>query len=75
MEHAPYSPDLTLSDYHVFGPLKMFLAGKRFISENAKTTVRQWFHAQPAEFYNNGISKLVVRWDKCLNWGGDYVAK
>jgi hypothetical protein len=30
---------------------------------------------QPAEFYNSGISKLVVRWDKCLNRGGDYVEK
>jgi hypothetical protein len=27
MEHAPYSPDLFSSDYHVFGPLKKFLAG------------------------------------------------
>jgi hypothetical protein len=40
-----------------------------------KTAVRRWFRAQPAEFYNSGISKLVVRWDKCLNRGGDYVEK
>jgi histone-lysine N-methyltransferase SETMAR len=62
MEHAPYSPDLAPSDYHVFGPLKKFLEGQRF-------------RAQPAEFYNSGISKVVVRWDKCLNRGGDYVEK
>jgi hypothetical protein len=37
--------------------------------------VRRWFRAQPAEFYNSGIFKLVVRWDKCLNLGGDYVEK
>ncbi|PNF28341.1 hypothetical protein B7P43_G01902 [Cryptotermes secundus] len=73
MEHAPYRPVLTPSDYHVFGSLKKFLAGQRFISDNAKTAVWQWFHTQLAEFYNSGISKLVVRWDKCLNWGGDYV--
>jgi hypothetical protein len=24
---------------------------------------------------NSGISKLVVRWDKCLNQGGDHVEK
>jgi histone-lysine N-methyltransferase SETMAR len=76
MEHAPYSPDLAPSDYHVFGPLKKFLAGQRFISDDdAKTAVRRWFRAQPAEFYNSGISKLVMRWDKCLNRGGDYVEK
>jgi hypothetical protein len=37
-----------------------------------KTAVRRWFRAQPADFYNSGISKLVVRWDKCLNRGADY---
>jgi hypothetical protein len=31
---APYSPDLAPSDYHVFGPLKKFLAGQRFISDD-----------------------------------------
>ena len=71
MEHAPYMPDLAPSDYHVFGPLRKFLAGQRFISDDAKTAVWQWFCAQLASFYNSGISKLVVRWDKCLNRGGD----
>jgi histone-lysine N-methyltransferase SETMAR len=76
MEHALYSPDLAPSDYHVFGPLKKFLAGQRFFSNNdAKTTVWRWFRAEPAEFYNSGISKLVVQWDKCLNRGGDCVEK
>jgi hypothetical protein len=56
--------------------MKKFLAGQRFISDDdAKPAVRQWFRAQPAEFYNSGISKLVVRWDKCLNRGGDLVEK
>jgi hypothetical protein len=54
----------------VFGPLKKFLACQKFISDDdAKTAVRRWFRAQPAEFYSSGISKLVVQWDKCLNLG------
>jgi hypothetical protein len=40
-----------------------------------KTVVRRWFRAQLTEFYNSGISKLVVQWDKCLNRSGDYVEK
>jgi hypothetical protein len=69
-----YSTDLAPSDYHVFSPLKKFLAGQRFISDDdVKTAVRWWFSAQPAKFYNSGISKLVVRWG--LNRGGDYVEK
>jgi hypothetical protein len=60
----------------VFGPLKKFLSGQKVISNNeAKTAVRQWFRAQSAEFYNSGISKLLMRWNKCLNRGGDYVEK
>ncbi|KAJ4430040.1 hypothetical protein ANN_22248 [Periplaneta americana] len=66
-----------LIDYHVFGPLKKFLVGQRFTSDddNATTTIRRWFRALPAEFYNSCISKLVVRWDTFLNRGGDYVEK
>jgi hypothetical protein len=47
----------------------------KYLSDDAKTAFQRWFRAQPAEFYNSGISQLVVRWDKCLNWGGDYVEK
>ena len=28
--HPPYSPDLAPSDYHLFGPLKEALRGRRF---------------------------------------------
>jgi hypothetical protein len=75
MENSPYSQDLAPSDY-VFSPLKKFLAGQRYISEDdAKTAVRRWFRTQPIEFYNSAISKLVVQWDKCLNRSDDYVEK
>ncbi|GFG41000.1 hypothetical protein Cfor_12596 [Coptotermes formosanus] len=30
LPHPAYSPDLAPSDYHLFGPMKGFLAGKRF---------------------------------------------
>ena len=33
MTHPPYSPDLALSDYHLFGPLKEALSGRRFTSD------------------------------------------
>jgi hypothetical protein len=76
MEHAPYSPDLVSSNYHVFGAVKKFLVGQRFISnDEVKTAVRRWFCAQPIKFYNGIISKLVVRWDKYLNRDCDYVKK
>jgi hypothetical protein len=32
-EHPPHSPDLTPSDFHLFGKLKEHLSGKRFASD------------------------------------------
>lgn len=76
LEHPPYSPDLAPSDFHLFGPLKKFLAGQRFTCDDeVKATVRKWFRSRTADFYRSGIAKLVLRWDKCLNRHGDYVEK
>ena len=33
MAHPPYSPDLVPFDYHLFGPIKEALSGRRFISD------------------------------------------
>ena len=35
--------------------------------------VTEWFQSQMADFYNIGIQKLVPRYDKCLNSGGEYL--
>jgi hypothetical protein len=45
------------SDFHLFLQLKNFLGGKR----------------QAAAFYEEGTQKLVPRYDKCPNNGGEYV--
>jgi hypothetical protein len=34
-----------------------------------------WLNSQAAVWYEEGISKLVSRYDKCLNVQGDYVEK
>ncbi|KAJ4445220.1 hypothetical protein ANN_07021 [Periplaneta americana] len=75
-DHPPYSPDLAPSDFHLFTKLKDFLGGTRFGSdEELKKTVNTWLNELAAEEYNMGILKLVNRYDKCLNVGGDYVEK
>ncbi|PNF28924.1 hypothetical protein B7P43_G18320 [Cryptotermes secundus] len=76
--HPPYSPDLAPSDFHLFLHLKKFLSGERQHFENdreAEMVVTQWFQSQAADFYDTGIQKLVPRYDKCLNFGWDYVEK
>ena len=37
--------------------------------------VVDWLNNQAAVWYEEGISKLVSRYDKCLNVQGDYVEK
>jgi len=72
----PYSPDLVPSDFHLFLHLKSFLAGWRFHDDNeAKEAVTMCFALPAASFYDEGIQKLVQRYDKCLNNGGNYVEK
>jgi hypothetical protein len=42
LEHPPYSPDFAPTDFHLFGPLKEHLGGKRFADdEEVETGVRK----------------------------------
>jgi hypothetical protein len=74
--HPPYSPDLVPSDFHVFLHLKTFLGGRRLHEDNeVRDAINTWFASQAASFYDARIQKLVPRYDKCLNNGGNYVKK
>ena len=67
MAHPPYSPDLALSDYHLFGPLKEALRGRLFTSDQeVKEAVGAWLIAQPKTFFSEGIRKLVQQRTKCI---------
>jgi len=67
---------LAPSDFHLFLHLKTFLGGKRFDDDDdLKDTVQKWLTSQAAAFYKEGTQKLVPRYDKCLNYGGEYVEK
>ncbi|GFT69947.1 uncharacterized protein TNCV_4732681 [Trichonephila clavipes] len=76
LESPLYSPDSAPSDYFLFPRLKEHLSGRRFSSDSAvKTTAETWLNEQGPDFYQGGLSKLVLRSDKCLNRLGDYVEK
>jgi len=40
-----------------------------------KDEVQKWLTSQAAAFLEEGIQKLVPRYDKCFNNGGEYVEK
>ncbi|GFS97145.1 histone-lysine N-methyltransferase SETMAR [Trichonephila clavipes] len=69
-------PDLTPSDFHLFLHLKSFLAGKHFNNDKElKENVSNWLKTQAATFYEEGIEKLVPRYDTCLQNFGSYVER
>ena len=71
LQHPPYSPDQTPSDFHLFGPLK-----ERFPDDDAvERAVCAWFRQHTQELYGAGCQGFVKRWDKCLNLYGDCVEK
>jgi histone-lysine N-methyltransferase SETMAR len=72
LDNAPYSPNLAPSDFHFFHTLKRTLEGRRFTTnEDVEAAVR----THDTDFYQQRILKLMKRWDKCINVGGDYVQK
>jgi len=57
-------------------PNMTWLATQRFDDDaELQAGVNEWLKSQAANFYDDGINKLVHRYDKCLNLNGDYVEK
>jgi len=76
LPHAPYSPNLAPSDYHLFGFVKNQMRGQNYETNEAlQIAVRQCLWAAGTEFYRTGIFKLPERWGKCVQRNGDYVEK
>jgi hypothetical protein len=74
LPHPPYSPDLAPSDYHMFGPLKEAIGGKKFRSdEEVHQSVHEWLRTRPQEFFSRGIRAFPVRWRRFVERQGDYV--
>jgi histone-lysine N-methyltransferase SETMAR len=76
-DHPPYSPDLTLSDYHLFTYLKNWLQPQCFSNneELMEGVVKMWLSSQAPDFFDTGIQKLIPRYNKCLSSRDDYVEK
>ena len=74
--HPPYSPDIAPSDYHLFRPLKAFLAKKKFTKlEDVGRAVSDFFDSQSPQFWEKGIADLPIRWDIVVANDGDYIVE
>jgi len=62
LPHPPYSPDMALSDYHLFGVVKNQVRGQHYkTNEVLQTAVRQCLWAAGKEFFCKGTFKLPER--------------
>jgi hypothetical protein len=67
-----WSPYEWLNVYTV-EPLKGALRGQRFNDDaGVEAYVRSWLQTRPTSFYDDGISKLPIRWEKCVLKAGEY---
>jgi len=74
LDHPPYSPNLDLSDYHLFHGLKKQLKGHHFSSHTEVTAAAEtWLDEQISKFFLSGLQKLEQWPKKCIEFRGEYV--
>ena len=74
LDHPSYSPDLALSDYHLFPGLKKQSKGRHFASDvEVLAAAATWLDGQPSEFFLSGLQKLEQRAKKRTELRGKYV--
>ena len=73
LHHPPYSPDIAPSDYPLFSHLQRHLEGGKFKEEGVvKSELTSYFGSLPAEFWEEGIGCLPMRWQQVVDADGDY---
>ena len=71
LPNPPYSPDLAPPYFHLFGPLKDTLRGRRFVDDDElRHRLREELRRFCKEVYSTDIQRLMQRWKKCLDNGG-----
>jgi hypothetical protein len=60
LEHPPQNPDLTPSDFHLFGSPKEHMVGKQFATDgNRQNAVIFWLKVLDSNFFHTEIDALV----------------
>ena len=74
LDHSPYSPDLSPSDYHLFPRLKKQLKSRHFTSDaEVIAAAKIWLDGQHSDFFLSGLQTLDQRAKKYIELREDYV--
>jgi [histone H3]-lysine36 N-dimethyltransferase SETMAR len=84
LPHPPYSPDLAPTDFFLFKNMARDLnrrGGRQFKNDDeVKDYVKNFFEEKMVQkdgdgyssYFREGIERLPVRWQRCVDAGGDY---
>lgn len=73
LPHAPYSPDIAPSNYHLFRSMQHALVDTHFQNlDQVKKWIDDWIASKPLSFYYNGIHSLPEKWEKVVANNGKY---
>lgn len=76
LEYLSYRSDLSACGFHLFGPLKEDLGGRRFHNnQSVEMCLDNWLSTRSTLFYKEAIKKLPNRWKKCIIKRRDYIEK
>ncbi|GBM46518.1 hypothetical protein AVEN_52158-1 [Araneus ventricosus] len=73
IQNSSYSPDMAHSDFYLFSHLQLHLDGAIFNSnEEVINEVLLFLDSRTPQFFAEGIEKLPKRWQKIVDFIGDY---
>ena len=76
LDHPPYSPDFSPTDFYLFKHLDSFLQEKCLRNpKGIETAFNEFVTSRTATFYDTGIKKLLSRWQKCIEANGSFSDK
>jgi len=75
LPHPPHSVDLVPCDLHCLLLMNEDLHVHLYDSNEDVERIQDWMKTQSVAFFCGGFEKLVHRWWKCVENGGDYVEK
>ena len=70
--HLSDSPDIAPLDFHLLWSLQNSLNGKNFnFLKDCKRHLEQFFAQKDKKFWEDGIMKLLKKWQKVVGQNGD----